>query len=308
MKQKIRIYVAMATIIFAISNTILLNAQQHLQIETGVNSNAWVLVPAGVFYKGQHNHETTINYDYEIMVTDVTNAQYAKYLDEALASGFIKMFGDTIKGYHPGDKFNGYKHEFEIKAGYWTHMVLSERGIRIKYDGNTFTVQKGFENHPVIMVSWFGAKSYTDFYGWRLPTELEWEKAARGKDTRAYPWGNNFGNFLANYYSSFDVFEKTFGKLGGTTPVGFYNGKTYGDFKTYDNKSPYGLYDMAGNVWQWVGDDKPDVHYRYMRGGSLATYEQHLRVWSENNAGPDYYGLDVGFRCARDVSAVNREK
>lgn len=309
MKQRKSIYILTATIlIMTLGLAFKVNAQDELQMETGVNPGEWILIPAGEFYKGQHNHEAEVDYDYEIMATHVTNAQYAGYLNKALDSGFVKMIGDTIKGYYPGDEFDGYKHEFKIEEGYWTHMVLDEKGIHIKFDGTKFWAQKGFEDHPVIMVSWFGAKSYADFYGWRLPTELEWEKAARGSDTRAYPWGNNFDESYANYYKSFDPFEEAYGIMRGTTPVGFYNGKTYSGFKTSDNRSPYGLYDMAGNVWQWVGDDKPFVHYRYMRGGSLATYSQHLRIWGENSAGPDYYGLDVGFRCARDVQDENKKK
>jgi len=58
---------------------------------------------------------------------------------------------------------------------------------------------------------------------------------------------------------------------------------------------------MAGNVWQWAGDDYPDVHYRYMRGGSKVNYDFSLRVFSQNAAGPDFYAISVGFRCARDV-------
>ncbi len=270
---------------------------------TGIDSIEWVRIPAGDFYRGQHNHITKVDYDYEIMRNDVTNAQYARYLNKALNKGSIKIEDNKILGYYPGDPFDGHKHELEIKEGYYVHMDLNKPGVRIKFDGKTFTVQKGFENHPVTMVSWFGAKAFADFYGWRLPSEIEWEKAARGTDKRCYPWGDDFDYSRANFYGSHDPFEKLFGKQGGTTPVGFYNGKTYDGFQTKDSPSPYGLYDMAGNVWQWTGDDYPDVHYRYMRGGSFATYENNLRVWERNSAGPEYFGTDVGFRCARDVQS-----
>ena len=76
--------------------------------------------------------------------------------------------------------------------------------------------------------------------------------------------------------------------------------ETYDGYETRDSASPYGLYDMGGNVWQWVGDDLPDQHYRYMRGGSFYTYEVDLRVWKSNNAGPTYFSPAVGFRCAQD--------
>ena len=155
------------------------------------------------------------------------------------------------------------------------------------------------ENHPVTMVTWFGARAYCEYYGWRLPLEDEWEKAARGVDGRPYPWGDEIHRQNANYYSSRDPYEAQ-SKLGTTTPVGFYNGKTYQGYQTIDSANPYGLYDMAGNVWQWTGDDHPDQHYRYLRGGSFQTYEYNLRAWTRNSAGPDYYSPGVGFRCARD--------
>jgi len=173
--------------------------------------------------------------------------------------------------------------------------------LRVKLEGTKFAVQRGFQNHPMVMVSWFGAKAYCDFFGWRLPTEMEWEKAARGTDARAYPWGDEISRKQANTYSSGDPFEKIFGKQGGTTPVGYYNGKSHGGYQTMEARSPYGLYDMAGNIWQWTGDDYPYMHYRWMRGGSNGNYAYDVRVWSRNMAGPEYYGVTVGFRCARDV-------
>ena len=268
----------------------------------GADPEAWALVPAGDFLAGQQSERTPLPYDYEIEVTNVTVAQYAAYLNEALAAGAIKVGEDGVVGFYPGDVFRGYKHEEEIAAGDWLHMPLAEPNQRITFDGETFSPVAGYEDHPVTYVTWFGAKAYCEFYGWRLPTALEWEKAARGTDGRAYPWGDDIEARNANYYASGDPFEADFGKLGDTTPVGFYNGQSYGGFETLDSPSPYGLYDMAGNVWQWTGDVYENQHYRYMRGGSKADYGYMLRAWSTNNAGPDYYSPNVGFRCARDVT------
>ena len=286
-------------------------------IETGVNSESWADVPAGEFPSGQNDHLVDLDYSYQIMVTDVTNHQYAAYLNRALISGVISIgeievvenvntrIRSGVFGYYPGDPFDGYDHEDPIRAGNKLHFPLEDLGERIQYDGQVFSSIQELSNHPVTMVSWFGAEAYCSFYGWRLPTELEWEKAARGTELInghgfAFPWGNEIGSKYANYYSSHDLLEKIYGKLGGTTPVGLYNGAVYQEFQTQDQASPYGLYDMAGNVWQWTGDDYPKQHYRYLRGGSFYSYEVDLRVWKRNSAGPTYFAPDVGFRCARD--------
>lgn len=266
-------------------------------IDTGVDPDSWVTVPAGSFLMGQHEHETAVDYDYRIMVTDVTNAQYAAYLNEALAAGAVKLVDGAIVGYYPGDEFHAHRHEEPIEAGDWLHVPLSEEGLRLTFDGETVGVLPGYENHPMTMVTWFGARAYCEYYGWRLPSEVEWEKAARGSDARAYPWGDEITAAHANYYSSHDLFEKIVGGLGDTTPVGFYSGQTYEGFETLDAASPYGLYDMAGNVWQWTGDVYEGQHYRYMRGGSKADYAYNLRLWTRNNAAPVYYSINVGFRC-----------
>jgi formylglycine-generating enzyme required for sulfatase activity len=278
-----------------------LSPSPTIKIETGVDSDSWAIVPAGTYFSGQHAHPTVVDYDFEMMVTDVTNAQYADYLNQALVEGWIMHAGNTIQGYYPGDVFHGFKHEQPIEAGEWLHVPLDDPGLRLVYDGKTFKALPGYENHPMIMVTWFGAKSYCEFYDWRLPTEVEWEKAARGEDARPFPWGKTIEPSNANYYSSHDIFEKIFGKLGDTTPVGFYSGRSYDDYDTTNSPSPYGLYDMAGNVWQWMADVYEDQHYRYMRGGSKADFAYNLRVWTRNSAGPDYFSPNVGFRCARDV-------
>jgi len=266
--------------------------------DTDVDPDAWAQIPAGEFYYGQHE-EVLSTEAYEIMVTNVTTAQYAGFLNEALAADYIKVDGDQIVGFYPGDEFRGVKHEEKIEAGDWIFIPLNDPSQRIKLDGTTFTVQPGYENHPMTMVSWFGARGYCEYNDWRLPTEVEWEKAGRGTDTRPFPWGEEIQRENANFYASRDPFEdmKTFGSR--TTPIGFYNGNTYDGYVTLDSASPYGLYDMAGNVWQWTGNVYEDMHYRFMRGGSKDTYEMDLRLWVRNNATPTYFSPGVGFRCAR---------
>jgi formylglycine-generating enzyme required for sulfatase activity len=291
-------------------------------IETGIDSEAWKTIPAGEFPSGSESHMTMIDYDYQMMVTDVTVEQYANFLTDVMGAGdatigeFEVVAGgeawteEGVAGYYPGDPFDAAHHEEEIKAG--DHLYVSfVEGLRVTRDGETFTAISEYANHPMTMVSWFGANAYCEYYDYHLPLEIEWEKAFRGtevagKDDDGYPfpWGYEIHGNNANYYSSFDVLEKLFGKLGNTTPVGFYNGKTYdingNSYETLDSASPYGLYDMAGNVWQWMGDDHHDQHYRMMRGGSFYTYEVDLRAWKENSSGPIYYAPDLGFRCAQD--------
>ena len=279
-------------------------------VDTGIDPESWETVPAGEFPYGQHDHITMVDYDYQIMVTDVTVEQYATFLNQAIASGDISIgefeleAGETIwseegaGGFYEGDPFDGYKHEEEIKAGDKLYVPLHDMGLRLTFDGQTFSAIPEYANHPMTIVTWFGANAFCEYYDWQLPTEIEWEKAARGTEMvnghgLPFPWGEEIHGNNANYYSSFDLFERMFGKLGNTTPTGFYNGQTYeigeGSYETLDSPSPYGLYDMGGNVWQWMGDDYPDQHYRHMRGGSFYTYEVDLRVWKNNSAGPQYY-------------------
>jgi len=268
--------------------------------DTGVDLNAWAAIPAGPFLYGQAAGPASIDYDYEMMVTDVTVSQYVDFLNKALADGTVKVSGDQIVSLYPGDQFRGAKHEIRIDPGDYILVPTNDPASRFTFNGSKFTAKVGWENHPMTNVSWFGAWTYCGYYGWRLPTELEWEKAARGSgDDRPFPWGYNITREVANFYASRDPFEdmNTFGSR--TTPVGFYNNKTYDGYATLDSASPYGLYDMAGNVWQWVGDVLPGFSDRFMHGGSKDTYDMDLRLWVRNSAPPMYYGPGVGFRCAR---------
>jgi formylglycine-generating enzyme len=268
--------------------------------ETGVDPSAWATIPAGEFLSGRKSDPTPLDYDYDMMVTQVTVSQYTTYLTEALSSGAVTREGEAILGFYAGDVFRGVKHEKEIAAGDWLHIQLDDPSVRLRWDGSAFVATPGYENHPMTMVTWFGAKAYCDYNGWRLPSAHEWEKAARGTDGRPYPWGHELSREHANFYASRDPFEdmRTFGSR--TSPVGFYNGRTYDGYATRNNASPYGLYDMAGNVWEWVGNVYEGQHNRYMYGGSKDSYEPDLRAWVTNNATPTYYSPGVGFRCVRE--------
>ncbi|HSM23607.1 MAG TPA: SUMF1/EgtB/PvdO family nonheme iron enzyme [Anaerolineaceae bacterium] len=267
--------------------------------DTGIDPNLWAFIPSGEFYSGQFNLRRTINYDYEMMVTHVTNQKFADYLNTALADGHIHIDGNEVVGYYPGDEFHGGRHEEEVLPGDYIHIPIDDPVLRLDFDGQKFTAQTVWENHPMTMVSWFGAKAYCEYYGWRLPSELEWEKAARGTDTRPFPWGETIARNNANLINSRDPFEDMSSLGSRTTPVGFFNGKTYDSYATLDSASPYGIYDMAGNVWEWTNDVYDLQHYRYLRGGSKDVYENYLRIWIRNSSMPTYTSPGFGFRCVR---------
>jgi len=293
-------YLVLALIFLTACTSVDLDAPIPI-VDTGVDPETWAIVPAGEFHSGQHNALIMIDYDYEIMVTDVTVTQYVAYLNAALADGTLKVNADGIYGFYPGDEYHGVKHEVEIPATDYIFVPLNDSASRFAFTGSTLTVKPGYDNHPMTNVSWFGAWDYCGYNNYRLPTELEWEKAARGSsDSRPFPWGEEIARNNANYYASRDPFEDMSSFGSRTSPVGFYNGQVYDGYQTIDSASPYGLYDMSGNVWQWTGDIYEGQHYRYLRGGSKDTYDMDLRIWVRNNATPTYFSPGVGFRCVRD--------
>ena len=152
-------------------------------------------------------------------------------------------------------------------------------------------------DHPIVRVTWDEAKAYCEWAGGRLPTEAEWEYAARGgKDGLKYPWGDGITPENANYAGS---------KWKGTSPVRSYP------------PNAWGLYDMAGNVWQWVADWYGEDYYasspaedprgpqsgkvRVLRGGSFSGGTRDLRASNRVSVGPVIRVGSIGFRCLREV-------
>jgi len=223
-----------------------------------------ILIPEGAFSMGSDNgssdeqpvHEVNIS-SYYIDQYEVTNAAYKLCVD----------------------------------AGVCQPPIDASSATRVSYYGNS-----QFDNYPVINVGWNMSHAYCDWRGARLPTEAEWEKAARGTDGHTYPWGENIDITFANYN----------GTVGDVTVVGSYA----------SGQSPYGVYDMAGNVWEWTADWYSDTYYassptsnplgpdsgqsRVLRGGSWNVNDYSVRsAYRGSGLDPAASFSSLGFRCSR---------
>jgi formylglycine-generating enzyme required for sulfatase activity len=197
-----------------------------------------------------------------------------------------------------------YMDKFEVTAArYAKFMAATGRAQPFSWDEVNLASDG---ERPVIGVDWHDANAYCQWAGKRLPTEAEWEKAARGTDKRIYPWGSDDPTSqLANY--SVDG-KRAWQGMSTLSPVGSFE----------EGKSPYGLYDMAGNVWEWVADWYDASYYRFspdrnppgpskgpmksIRGGAWLTPGNNMRMSRRNFDPPVNRFLYVGFRCVQPAA------
>jgi len=185
--------------------------------------------------------------------------------------------------------------------------VCKEPSNKSSFTRPSYYDNSKFDNYPVVYVDWYMAKTYCEWRGGNLPTEAQWEKAARGTDERTYPWGGNINCSFANYWGN-DRTNSCVGVIiNDTTKVASYE----------SGKSPYGLYDMAGNVLEWVMDWYSDTYYqnslpsnpigpdagiyRVQRGGSLSYVGLDVNSSHRFENTPMVASPDVGFRCVRSL-------
>ncbi len=221
-----------------------------------------VLIAKGIFLYGDDKIEKMIDYDYYIDVFPVTNRQYKAFLDDPKNKNhpIPKVDDDWAKPYN------------------WSQTK----------DGISFPKDK--DNHPAVLVNYDDAVAYckwrteTEKDEYRLPTEEEWEKAARGIDGRVYPWGDEFATDKCN-----------------TKKSGI---ETTSDVTKYRNGTgPNKCYDMAGNVWEWTEswyDNGKD--FKVLRGGSWGSSAESARCASRNGNHPNNRDTAFGFRCARTLN------
>lgn len=222
-------------------------------------------VPIYIFSRDP-NHKIYLE-DFFIDKYEVNNGQYAEFLNK-----------------------NGNQIESD---SYWFDSINGEN--KIIFENGEWKALDEYYNHPVAEINWYGAQSYCEWVGGKLPTEAQWEKAARGNDGRVFPWGNNIDSNYLNYKYSY---------IGDTTQVGNYPlGKSY-----------YGAMDMAGNVWEWVDDWFESDYYKNspyenplgpitgdkkgVRGGSWNNIEMLVLSTGRYSFIPNTSTKFIGFRCA----------
>jgi formylglycine-generating enzyme required for sulfatase activity len=281
-----------------------------------------VLVPAGEFVRGSNREDDLemrqqygfprplyvdehpqrkIHLDaYKIDTYEVTNAQYKAYI---LATKGMMPFAWMNNGYTiTEDRMRQL--ELDKLRQLATDHVQLDMDTRVMDRAALIAAivakQRAMDHMPVASVNWFAAAAFCKWRNSRLPTEAEWEKAARGPDGLEYPWGNDWDPAITNTGDD-GQWEQ------GIAPVGSYP----------DNKSVYGAYDLSGNVWEWVADwyeayagsqyqsEAFGKKQRVIRGGGGGeghyAISYFFRGATRQFAEPEMESDDVGFRCVTDI-------
>ena len=265
-----------------------------------------VTIPGGAFVMGTTPGEVTeavrqcINRDQGLCEASYAQDSYPAH-QVAVDAFLMESTEVTFEQYVAFLNIRGPDAHVNRCAGFPCIQTQNEsRDAPIIFDGATYTIGAGLSQHPVYGVTWYGAREYCEAVGRRLPTEAEWERAARADDGRIYPWGNTWDNALAKTRLPRDAPP---GSLQvGSLPLG---------------ASIYGVFDMAGNVAEWVSDYYSERHYeerarqgnttnptgpiigqqKVLRGGSWDGLPFFSRTVHRQSARPDEFLRWVGFRC-----------
>ena len=261
-------------------NDVITLANQWL--EEGIVAEPCDMVWVWIDDPGVSDHEP---FSGEMSKYETTNAQYCEFLNAALATGDIIVDGNNVagaNGSNNGDDFVGEPYYELDGPGMNIDGVSYGGAARIDYGGGMFTVDDGFDDHPVTYVTLYGSMAFCNYYGFRLPTEWEWQAVADYDGSFNYGCGTGINTTIANYDNSTHP--------DGTTVVGSFG--AYG----------YGMCDMAGNVWEWT----PSCYYsgciadwHVPRGGCWYCEDFRCTVFRRNRGTPIGASGSLGFRVCR---------
>ncbi|NQU65518.1 MAG: SUMF1/EgtB/PvdO family nonheme iron enzyme [SAR324 cluster bacterium] len=212
---------------------------------------------------------------------ETTNAQYCGFLNAALASGDVIVDGNNVKG-ADGSDFAGEGYYSLAGPGWTANGAINGGAARINYTGSSFTVDIDFNDHPVTYVTWYGSTAFCNYYGYRLPTQWEWQAVADYNGSYVYGCGTDIDNGIANYRNSTHP--------NGTADVG-----SFGDSSGYG----YGMCDMAGSVYEWTRSDVPGYNFFVIKGGNWEYHYSYCEVSHVSSEYPDYPRYDTGFRVSQ---------